>query len=222
MYPFVATCGLPTGEAFEGDCLDLGAGGACVRFPLAQDPGLAEGDAVVLLIEALARTDGLETEARVVHGRTDGDGAVYGFEFVPSPGLDAGLSRFFVRFLNRNLSQAVGALPHDEIWIHVRTEQDGFESTIVGISDEAVDVLCDGTELHRIAGSERIDLSFELPDSETVVAGPAQLRGCSIRDNGWLVSFAFDLEAPRGFSQHSGLIAGYVLRRGEMRDPAAG
>ena len=221
LQPFAARCRLPTGQTFEGACLDLGAGGASARFHLAQDPGLRIDDVVVLFVETLARVDGLEAAARIVYALPDGDGIVYGFEFVRAPGLMNGLARFFVRFFNRNLRRPVGTKPFDEIPIRVETEHDRFESLIEGISLESVDLILSGEEISRLEGCSRLELAFCLPDSDAVIHGPARMRGCSIRGGSWLVRFAFDLDAPHGVAQHTSSIEGYVFQRGERRDPRA-
>ena len=215
--PFDIALQIPGAEPLRGRCVDLSAGGCAARFHLAQDPNLAIGDALDLMVDTVARSRGLEATARVAHVRPDGDGVVYGFEFIDSPGLIERLKRFFTSFLNRNLERPIEPGPLDEIPVLLWWEGDGFETTIQSISTTNLVVMLCEEGASRLQNITHLFVEFELPDDDAVLNGPATVAHRTWEDAGWRVELKFDPDPQSGLIAQGRLIENYVFRRGERR-----
>lgn len=208
---------LVEGGALPGQFIDLSMGGVGAAFPVDRDPGLADGDAVELVVQSLSHGK-VQTPARVVYRRkVEGRRVRYGFEFINTGNLYAQLDGFYARLFNRRSSMRVRPSLDRKVQLTLEVNGRTHEATISEISATGVGLVLAAEPGVMFEGGQRVGVEFKLPGTREPLRGHATLVNVRATPERAVLGLAFDLEEPHGLSEKALALEAFIdARAAEM------
>ena len=202
----------PSGST-QGEFIDISVLGLGARFPFERDPMLSSDDVIELLIEC-GPNGSVQTPARVVRSREDGEGFVrYGFEFINQGNLYSQLDSFFSRLFNRRSSVRIRPSLEREVKMQLAWKGHRVEAVVSEISNKGAGIVLPITATYQIKGVDEVLASFDLPGVKHHFEGRARVCSRKASAGKVFVGLAFEMEGPQAFGDVAQLLESFVSER---------
>lgn len=189
----------PSVGPFQGEVVDLTAGGVAVRFTVQKHPSLAIDNVVEVTVSSTKWDGEIVTPARVAYFRRDGEAKIrYGFEFINRGDLYRQLDAFYVRVFNRR--KALRVLPDLDRKVPATISFGGvdYKATLHDISVRGAGLILSHDCAEKLPPVDAFEIGFQLPGTKKSLSGRAFLRNRMQLPSTVLVGLEFDLDGNFG------------------------
>jgi len=211
--PLSAMLEIPDRDPVLGELLDLTAVGAGVRVPFATDPNLSIGDVIEVTIGSMMRTP-VETPARVLNVAQPAPGFTrYGLEFINVGNLYSQLDSFYARFFNRRRHPRVRPVFDQVLRVELAWASADLTARVYDVSESGMALTLPRSFELDLELDGPVSIRFQLPHTGAPVEGLARVHYDVQLEKRRLAGIEYDLESPKGMSQHLPAIREYVAQR---------